>query len=275
MSRDWFVASHLQKQFMTEVFNSFLVNPIINILVAIYKLLLFAKIPFAFGFSIVVLTILMRFLIYPFTNAQLKSAHKMQELAPHVNRIKEKYKNDKGRLQKEMMELYKTHNINPLAGCLPVIIQFPIFIALYNVLIKVTGIDTMNTVSEVNKILYSQWLHLEKAWDTNFFGISLATTPWSSLQVTPVLLVVPIITTVLQFVQSKMMMPVQPVDKNKESKDDFQKAMQTQMIYFLPFLIGFFSFTFPVGLSLYWNTFTAFGIIQQYLLNRKNGRRIN
>lgn len=258
---------------MTEIFNLFLINPNINILVAIYKLLLFAQIPFAFGFSVIVLTILIRFLIFPFTNAQLRSAHKMQELAPHINRIKEKYKNDRARLQQETMNLYKTHNINPVAGCLPILIQLPIFIGLYQVLIKVTSIDTMNTISEVNKILYSEFLHLEKAWDVNFFGVSLAVTPWSQLPTTPVLVLIPVITGALQFIQSKTMMPVAPVDKNQKQKNDFQRAMQVQMTYFLPLLIGFFSFTFPVGISLYWNTFTAFGIIQQYLLNRRNVKR--
>lgn len=253
---------------MLDLFNLVLINPIINTLIAIYKLLLFINLPFAFGFSIIALTTLVRFLIYPITNAQIKSAKKMQELAPHMSRIKEQHKDNKTRQQTEMMQLYKEHNINPAAGCLPLLIQFPIFIALYNVFIKVISHDPTTTLAEINKVLYNPLLHLDKAWDPNFFGISLSATPLASLKIAPILLVVPVITAALQFIQSKMMTP-KVADDAPKTKDDFAKAMQTQMTYFLPLMIGFFSFTFPVGLSLYWNTFTTFGIIQQYIINQK------
>lgn len=257
---------------MTEIFNTVLINPIINTLVAIYKLLLFTGLPFTLGFSIIILTVLVRLLIFPLITQQLISAKKMQEIKPHLDRIKEKHKNDKMRQQQEMAAFYKQSGINPAAGCLPVLVQLPIFLALYNVLIKVVGQDTTSTVDAVNKVLYSPSLYLDKAWDPNFFGISLTATPLGAWQISPILLIVPVLTGLLQFIQSKMMSPQQPKTEIQNKTDDFQKVMQTQMLYFFPFIIGFFSFTFPVGLSLYWNTFTVFGIIQQNFVNKKYGR---
>ncbi len=256
---------------MTDIFNILLINPIINLLVAIYQLLVFLSIPFALGFSIILLTILVRFIIYPLTNAQLRSMQNMQKLKPHMDKIKEKYKNDKARQQRETLELYRQHNINPAAGCLPVIIQLPIFIGLYNVFFKIVNANGDGAIGNINQVLYFKGLALGKIWDPNFFGVSLAATPASSWQGVPVLILVPLITGVLQFIQSKMM--IQKEEKKavpaKEQKDDFQKVMQTQMTYLMPIMIGFFSFTFPVGLSLYWNTYTVFGIVQQYLLTKK------
>lgn len=227
-------------------------------------------VPFSLGFSIILMTILVRFLIYPLTNAQLRSMQSMQKLKPHLDKIKDKYKNDKGRQQKETMELYRQHGINPAAGCLPLIIQLPIFIGLYNVFFQIININGQSAIEGINNVLYSKALHLERGWDTNFFGVSLVASPASSWQATPILVLVPLLTAVLQFIQSKMMTVGKSEEvKSPQQKDDFQKAMQTQMIYIFPLMIGFFSFSFPVGLSLYWNTYAVFGIIQQYLISKK------
>lgn len=253
---------------MTDIFNTTLVNPIINILVLIYKALLFLGVPFTLGFSIIALTVLIRLIIYPLTQSQIRSMQQMQELKPHLDKIKEKHKDDRRRQQTETMRLYKERGINPATGCLTMLIQIPIFIALYSVFLRVVGGDAEAIVREINKVLYSSWLHLDKVWDPNFLGISLAASPINSWRLAPILLVVPFLTALLQFIQSKMMSPT-AAKSQPNQKDDFQKAMQTQMLYFLPLMIGFFSFSFPVGLSLYWNTFTIFGIIQQYSLTKK------
>lgn len=261
---------------MTEIFNTFLVNPIINVLVLIYTILSSLGVPFALGFSIIVLTVLIKIITFPLTATQLKSAHEMQKLKPHLDRVKDKYKNDKTRLQQETMRLYKEHGINPAAGCFPLLIQLPIFIALYNVFIQIVNANTGESIANINKILYADSFHLDKPWDPNFFGVSLAATPSQWTEVGVILLSVPIITAGLQFIQSKMMMPkeekVQPVVEKKNG-EDFQKIMQTQMVYFLPLMIGVFAYTFPIGLSLYWNVFTVFGILQQHLISREAGQK--
>src|SRR5579862_2519093 len=122
--------------FIGGIFTIILINPILNILVAIYQLLTVLHIPSALGFSIVILTIVIRLILYPLMHQSLKQQKKMQQLTPHINKLKEKHKNDAKRLQMEQMALFKEHGVNPAAGCVVMIIQIPILIALYNVLLK-------------------------------------------------------------------------------------------------------------------------------------------
>lgn len=247
----------------------FLAYPIINILVVIYQILFFLQIPFALGFSIIVLTIIIRLLLYPLTASQLKATKKMQDLNPHLSKLKEKHKNDAKMLQSETMRLYKEHGVNPAAGCLPVLIQLPVIWALYTVLNDIVKFN----IEQINKVLYSDSIRLSKPWDTTFFGLPLAQSPSHLFAAVPLVILIPILTGVFQFIQSKMMLPAasssQP--KNKEKKEDFATAFQTQSLYIFPAMIGFFSWGFPVGLSLYWNTFTIFGIIQQYKISGLGG----
>lgn len=255
-------------------FDVFLVYPIINILVAIYHLLLWMHIPYALGFSIIVLTVVIRFILYPLTTAQLKAAKKMQSVSHKIASLKEKHKGDAKRLQEETMKLYKEHGINPAAGCLPILVQIPIIWGLYSVLQQVISASPTSVVEHVNKVAYFSSLHLSKPWDSSFFGISLAHGPSGLLSsMGPIVILVPVITGVLQFIQSKMMLPASAVGgKVKEKKkDDFATAFQAQSTYIFPVMIGFFSYTFPLGLSLYWNTFTIFGIIQQYKVTGLGG----
>lgn len=255
-------------------FDTIIVDPIINILLLIYKLLFSLNVPFALGFSIIVLTIVIRFILYPLTSAQLKASRKMQDVAPHLSRLKEKHKGDAKTLQAETMKLYKEFGVNPAAGCLPVLIQLPVIWGLYSVLIKVINLGA-NTVAEVNKLAYSDFLKLDRPWDVYFFGIPLAQNPGQLISTMgPIILLVPILTGVFQFVQSKMMMSAasdKKIEVKGKKKEDFASAFQTQSLYIFPVMIGFLSYTFPIGLSLYWNTFTIFGIMQQYKVSGLGG----
>lgn len=246
-----------------EFFNALFTVPLTNILIAFYQLMMFLHVPYAVGFAVILMTAFIRVLLYPLMSAQIRSSKKMQDVAPKLNAIKDKFKSDKTRQQQEMMKLYKEHNINPASGCLPVLIQFPIMIALYHSLTQVVSLNSADAIAKVNDTLYFSFLHIDKAWDPTFFGIPLAQSPSSLFGQLPVIVVVPVVTGLLQFFLSKMMMPAVAV-KNK--KDDFQTAIQTQSMFIFPLMIGWFSYSLPFGLSLYWNTFTIFGILQQYLL---------
>lgn len=262
---------------MTEFFDLILINPIVNTLLTIYKAFFFLNVPYALGFSIVILTIIIRFVMYPLMSSQIKSSKKMQELSPHLLRIKERHKGDARRLQQETMRLYKEHGINPAAGCLPVIVQLPIIWALYSVLQKIVGLNPKVVVSEINKLTYFDFLKLGEPWDPSFFGLPLGQNPsqlFSSIG--PLILLIPFVTGFFQFILSKMMMSPQDAQKNLsqkkvEKKDDFASAFQSQSLYIFPIMIGFFSYTFPIALSLYWNTFTIFGIIQQHKVSGPGG----
>jgi YidC/Oxa1 family membrane protein insertase len=259
---------------MGEFFNTILVYPLTNMLLAVYSILSFVNLPFALGFSIIGLTVVIRLVLYPFTTAQIKASHKMQKVSPLISEIKQKYKGDNARIQKETLSLYKEQGINPAAGCLPLLLQMPIIIALYSMLQLIVNFKESSILAEVNKIAYFDFLKLERAWDPNFFGVSLGGVPSNLLSTLgPVVFLVPVVTGILQFIFSKMMIPEKKevgkeIQKksNVDKKDagDFASAFQTQSVYIFPVMIGFFSFSFPIGLSLYWNTFTLFGIIQQY-----------
>lgn len=246
-------------------FNVILVWPILNILIGVYKLLLYIHIPYTLGFSIIGLTVIIRFILYPLISSQLRASRKMQEAAPHISKLKEIHKGDAKRLQVETMKLYKERGINPLAGCLPVIVQLPVIWALYYVLQQIVDLKQDMVVSQINKIVYFNWLKLTDGWSTSFFGLPIGSSPKDLFStIGPLVIIVPILTGFLQFLLSKMLVNPQPQEKEKQKKDDFASAFQTQSMYIFPIMIGFFSYTFSIGLSLYWNTFTIFGIIQQY-----------
>ena len=262
---------------MGEFFNLVFVNPIINILVAVYSVFSFIHIPYALGFAIIGLTVVIRFILYPLTTSQLQASMKMQKMTPLLSKLKKKHKGDNTKIQQETMRLYKEHGINPAAGCLPIIIQMPIIWALYSVLQRIVALKPDVVVAEVNKIIYFDFLKLNSAWDPSFFGLPLGEMPSKLIStIGPLIFLVPVLTGAFQFILSKMMIPaktgIEVLEKDIEKKtqvdkkdaSDFASAFQTQSMFIFPVMIGFFSFSFPIGLSLYWNTFTIFGIIQQY-----------
>lgn len=233
-------------------------------LIAIYKALVFINFPHPLGISIVLLTVLIRIVIYPLISSQLKASRKMQELNPKLSEIKERHKGNSTMISQETMKLYKEHGINPAAGCLPVLLQLPIIWVLYTVLQNIVKDPTLVT-QEINKVISLNSLHLNAPIDQSFFFFSLGKTPSELLPTMGIwALSIPLATAVFQYIQSKMMFPPPAPGTNTVKKDDFASVFATQSTYIFPIMIGFFSYTFPFGLSLYWNTFTVFGIIQQY-----------
>ncbi|MDO8639176.1 MAG: YidC/Oxa1 family membrane protein insertase [Candidatus Daviesbacteria bacterium] len=266
-------------QVIGNIFNLFFYVPILNLLVLILLGLNMIHIPGSFGFSIIILTILIRILIWPLMSSQLKSAKKMQELKPHLDSLKIKHKGDKKAFAAAQMDLYKEHGVNPAGGCLPVLVQFPILIALYQTIFAF--FSGPQGLENINKVLYFPWLHLKVVPSLDFFGVNLAVKPSEFSQYGFLLLLIPLITALLTFIQSKMMAPPKPLKeypkdtpsekKEKESTEDAMGAMQRQMMYMMPVMIGYFAFQFPIGLALYWNTMTILGIYQQYKISGWGG----
>ena len=136
------------------------------------------------------------------------------------------------------------------------------------------NIAPINVVSHINKQVYFSSLKLTSAWDPTFFGLPLGKTPAQLFSVMSLIVLLPVLTGLFQFIQSKMMFTTpektdQPKDKKKN--EDFASVFQSQSMYIFPIMIAFFSWGFPIGLSLYWNTFTIFGIIQQYKITGLGG----
>lgn len=260
---------------MTDVnlWNQLLVWPIINILMALYKLFEWLHMPGPLGFAVIGLTIIIRFLLYPLMQAQLRSAKKMSAMKPHLDALGAKHKGDKTALQQAQMALYKEHGVNPAAGCLPLLIQMPVLIALYNVFYQVLNNgDLIRMVADLNQVAYASWMHIQSL-DLTFFGINLGLKPSAWQTQGWWLLLIPLITAGLQYWQSKLMMPVTPKPpadaKAMAGKEDMAADMQKQMMIIAPIMFGYFAFQFPLGLALYWNVFGLFGIMQQLAINKE------
>jgi YidC/Oxa1 family membrane protein insertase len=253
-----------------EIFNTLLLAPTINLVVFIIRVLEAAHIPSSLGFSIIIITLLVTLATWPFRNSQIKSAKKMTDLKPHLDKLKEKHK-DKQALAQAQMALYKEHGVNPAGGCLPALIPIIVLLPLYQVILAF--FEGQHGLERINYFLYNKSWMLNHLPDPHFFGINLANKPSEFAQVGILILLIPLVTAALTFLQTKMMAPKQikeyPSDSPKEKKEkegieDATTAMQSQMTFMMPLMIGFFSWQFPVGLALYWNTLTLLGIFQQY-----------
>jgi YidC/Oxa1 family membrane protein insertase len=268
--------------------NQVFIWPILNALVAFYKLFEFLSFPGPLGFSIIEMTITMRFILWPFMAIQMKSAKKMQKIKPHMDELSKKHKDDKSALQKAQMELYKEHGINPAAGCLPLLLQMPVLIALYNVFYQVfNNTDITQMITNINQVVYIPSLQLTSL-DLTFLGINLALKPSQWQTAGYWLFAIPILTGLLQWYQTQLMIkqntasathPVKAIETKKNQKDekeepkpdDMAGEIQKQMAIISPIMFGFFAYQFPIGLALYWNVFGLFGIIQQRIINKKYG----
>jgi YidC/Oxa1 family membrane protein insertase len=272
---------------MMQFFDQIFVTPIVNLLVAFYKLFLLGNIPGSFGLSIVALTVFIRFLMHPLFKKQMHTTKKIQELKPHLDKLSKEHKDDPKKVQQEQLRLYQEAGINPAAGCFFAIVQIPLVFGLYRTLIKFLehGVGS-KVVAEINKLLFSPLLQIQSL-DPMFLGFNLALSPqkahiWYYY-------LIPVVTAVLQYFQAQLAMPpttskIAVVEKKdgkttevasteKKPEDDFQKIFSTQMKYMFPVLIGWTSFTFPVGLSLYWNIFSLFSIIQHILFERNEKKK--
>ncbi|WEK54243.1 MAG: membrane protein insertase YidC [Candidatus Cohnella colombiensis] len=190
----------------------------------------------SYGLAILLLTIIVRTIILPLMIKQYKNTKAMQKLQPEMKKIREKYKDDTRTQQEEMMKLYQTHQVNPLAGCFPLIVQMPIFIALY------TSINT-NAYIKGLKDEAGNWL------------IHESTFLWLSLGEVDKTYILPIIAAITTFIQSKMMASTQPM----------QGPMKGLMFIF-PVLIFVMAISFPAALPLYWIYSNIYTIIQNYFL---------
>ena len=263
-------------------FNILFVIPILNLLVFLYNVFSFIEIPGAFGFAIIGLTIILRLLLHPFFKSQMETAKKMQELKPHLDKLSKKHKNDPKTLQKKQLELFQQHKINPSAGCLFLIIQLPIFIALYQTLSFFLINNGKKVVDEINRVVYFSFLKITtiNSW---FFGFDLAKSP-AQINIWYYYLI-PFITAFLQYWQTNIMQKPSNNSKGnkndtnnektnhkegKNSSEDFQKVINIQMKFIFPLMIAFFAYMLPVGMSLYWNIFSILSIIYYQKLNKNS-----
>lgn len=250
---------------MGQLYTLLLTTPIINGLLLFYVVFSKIGIPGAFGFAIITLTAAIRFLLNPIYTQQMHLSKKMEEIKPHLDTLSKKHKNDKQKLQEEQMKLYKEKGINPASGCLFALIQIPVFIGLYQVLnmfLMKGGIDKV--AAQVNKMVYFPFLQITHI-DLWFWGYNLLASPSQFQKLGYHYLLIPVITGALQYVQAKYTLPQMAKKQEgdtKKKEEDLSSIMSSQMKFMFPVMIGYLSFTFPVGLSLYWNMFSILSVIQ-------------
>jgi len=205
----------------------------------------------SWGLSIVLLTVIVRAALLPLTFKQFKSMQNMQRLAPEIKALQEKYKDDKQRMNQEMMKFYQENNVNPLSSCLPLVAQFPVFIALFYMLQKDLRRDIcpgLNPVGTANPKPCGE------AGDASFLFI-----PDLTNKATGAVLVTLIVLYIGSQVVSTLMMSV-TADKN-----------QRRLFLALPLVFVFFILNFPAGLIVYWITTNTWTILQQYIVRRTVG----
>jgi len=238
--------------FIVTAFNVLIYQPLFNALVLLYSYLPGQD----FGIAIIVLTVLIKFILYPLSSKGIRAQKALQEVQPKIKEVQERFKHDKEKQVKAVMDLYKREKINPFSSMLPLLVQLPILIGLFRVFTRALGPEGLKP--EQFEWLYGFVSHPGEI-DTAFLGI---------LNLTEASLALAILAGGLQFVQAKMIAP----KKIKAGPPDFSQMMQKQMIYFFPvFTVFILWYVIPVSaLALYWITVTVFTICQQYITFKKH-----
>ncbi len=207
----------------------FLANIVQQVLTVLYNFTASVGIP-NLGLAIVIMTIIIKLVMFPLTKKQIQSTKAMMSIQPKMKALQEKYKDDKQRLNMELANLYKTEGVNPLAGCLPLLIQMPIMIGIFY------GIRDYDYAGHPEIVTSFLWLK----------DISLSDPTY----------ILPVLSALTTFIQTKQTMP------------DTGNAQNKIMMYFMPLFIGYISLTFPAGLVLYWVVMNIMQIAQQALMNK-------
>ncbi|MBL4901982.1 MAG: membrane protein insertase YidC [Desulfocapsa sp.] len=193
-----------------------------------------------YGIAIILVTILFKAIFWPITQKGLKSMKNMQKLQPKMAKLKEKYKGDPAKMNQEVMNLYKTYKVNPLGGCMPMVLQIPVFFALYKVLLMCI---------ELRHAPFMLWITDLSSPDRLYIGVDI-----------PYVGGIPVLTLLMgasMFLQQKM---------TPTTAD----PTQAKIMLFLPVLFTFMFINFASGLVLYWFVNNLLAILQQYMINRQN-----
>ncbi len=219
---------------------------LIKILNAFYEL-----IP-NYGIAILLLTFVVKLILFPLTMKSQKSMFKMQQLQPLIGKLKEKYKGDKQRMGQEQMKLFKQHGVNPMSGCMPIMLQMPVFFALFR---------TLQLSFEMRQAPFVLWISDLSKPDT------LLQLPFTIPFLGDGLNILPIIMGIASFVQMKL-------TPKTVSGDDPQARMQQRMMQMMPIIFPFILYTMPSGLTLYWTTSTLISIGEQMFI-RKSIKKVD
>lgn len=234
---------------ITSLYQEIFFQPLFNGLIFLTGIMPFHDL----GLAIILLTIGVRFLIFPFTHRSIVTQIKMREIEPEIKKIREQHKNNQQEIARKTMELYKSHGVSPFSGCLMLLVQFPVLIALYYVFIK--------SIPESSSFLYS-FISLPDTINTAFVGL---------IPLTQASFVMALLAGCSQFIQMRFAIP--PSDKKEKRNDpDISKRFLGHAQYIFPIFIVIISIRFPAALALYWTTSNIFAIVHEGAVRRRASR---
>ena len=242
------------------IFNLIFTYPIFNVLILLYRTI------GDFGLSIIVLTLIVRLILFPLTLKQLRSMKAMQALQPQLTEIRKKFKDQKAQLE-ATQALYKEYGVNPVAGsCLPLLVQMPVLFALFYAL---NDVLRNATLTSINNIIYpflpkfppGTILHTSLTWFTFInphWQIALGTPDPTHI--------LPILAALATFMQLRMSQARSNAPKNVSGGKDITSQQMVIMQIISPLMVLFFGWSYAAGLALYWTTSSLFGMVQQYFV---------
>jgi YidC/Oxa1 family membrane protein insertase len=252
------VAAHfdvIEPNAFVKLFRAVITKPFLNFLILTASILP----SHSLGIAIILLTLLVKLLLFIPTQHALEGQKKMQLLQPKLEAVKKQYKDNPTKMQEETMRLWKEHGVNPLQSCLPILVQFPVLIGLLYV------IRDSSNIALSHELIYPVYQNLSWNFNTHFLGLDLTV---------PNLYIFPILLVILQFIQMKLSFMIADRKKAQQiEKAEAKTGMEMQqniMLYALPLMIGFFALSFPAAVALYWGISTIFAIGQQVIVNREH-----
>jgi YidC/Oxa1 family membrane protein insertase len=234
------------------MWETLILRPIMNSLVVITN-----SVGGSFGLAIIILTIIIRLATMPLTLKQLHATKAMQALSPKLKQLQKTYEKDKQKLQQETMKLYKEAGMNPLGCIVPMIIQFPIWIALYQSIIKSLGSSPEDLLG-LSRLLYP-WSLVHHSIPLNDHFL------WLKLSSPDPLFILPIVVGISMWLQQKMTTPT------GADVDPSQAQMNGMMLYMMPIMFAILTLQVPSGLGLYWVAYNILGIFVQYFVTGWGG----
>lgn len=239
---------------MFNLFNTILYQPIFNLLIGIYVVLPFKDM----GIAIIILTILIKLVLWPLSKKTIEAQKKMKELQPQLTELNKQYKDNPQKKAQEIMRLYRENKANPASSCLPLLVQLPILWAVFKVFRDGLKIESLNA-------LY-KFIPAPASINQLFLGISYFDLSKPNLVLT-------ILTTIVQFWQTKMLTVKKPAVDIQASKDEgMQAILNKQMLYIMPAFTFFIGLTLPSGLMLYWLVSTLLMGAQQWWQFRESSK---
>jgi YidC/Oxa1 family membrane protein insertase len=245
---------------MGNLFNIILFEPIFNAVVFIYK-----YIP-DMGTAIIILTIIIRIILYLPSRSSIRSQKTLQDTQPKLKAIQEKYKNNKEELGRQLMKFYKENKVNPLSSCLPLLIQLPILIALYRAFLAVSQTDPGTHI-----LVAAQLQHLYEPLRNLFTTAAINPISFGFIDISRNHnIILAVLAGAAQFWQTRMLMAKQPPKLPGAKDESITAGVNKQMMYMMPLLTVLFGYQFPAGLTIYWLMSTLFTVAQQYYIFKKD-----